>query len=106
MKNNVLKNGEASKNLSRNVGDTSSDSWDSQMKPRLKRVLGHVEEEALKKLEICLINTMAMICSTCQVEDRLQAWGLNDITVKYMGGCKFLIDIKDPELKSKLQLQE
>ncbi|KAK8495130.1 hypothetical protein V6N12_047126 [Hibiscus sabdariffa] len=29
------------------------------MKPRLKRVLGHVEEEALKKLKKCLIGTLA-----------------------------------------------
>ncbi|KAK8630032.1 hypothetical protein V6N13_078843 [Hibiscus sabdariffa] len=36
MKNNVLKNGEASKILSRSVGDTSIDSQDSQMKPCLK----------------------------------------------------------------------
>ncbi|KAL4366696.1 hypothetical protein GQ457_05G034330 [Hibiscus cannabinus] len=106
MKNNVLKNEEASKIISRTVGNMSSDSQDSQMKPRLKRVLGHVEEEALKKLEKCLIGTMATVCSTCQVQDRLQAWGLNDVTVKYMGGCRFLIDIKDQEVKSKLQLQE
>ncbi|KAL4364313.1 hypothetical protein GQ457_04G009840 [Hibiscus cannabinus] len=86
MKNNVLKNEEASKIISRTVGNMSSDSQDSQMKPRLKRVLGHVEEEALKKLEKCLIGTMATVCSTCQVQDRLQAWGLNDVTVKYMGG--------------------
>ncbi|KAK8506282.1 hypothetical protein V6N11_082356 [Hibiscus sabdariffa] len=51
MKNNVLKNGEASKNQSRSVGDTSSDSRDSHMKPCLKRVVGHVEEESLKNLE-------------------------------------------------------
>ncbi|KAL4387838.1 hypothetical protein GQ457_09G008020 [Hibiscus cannabinus] len=86
MKNNVLKNEEASKIISRTVGNMSSDSQDSQMKPRLKRVLGHVEEEALKKLEKCLIGTMATVCSTCQVQDHLHAWGLNDVTVKYMGG--------------------
>ncbi|KAK8620183.1 hypothetical protein V6N13_066665 [Hibiscus sabdariffa] len=51
MKNNVLKNGEASKNQSRSVGDTSSDSRNSYMKPYLKRVVGHVEEESLKNLE-------------------------------------------------------
>ncbi|KAK8631083.1 hypothetical protein V6N13_079847 [Hibiscus sabdariffa] len=72
MKNNVLKHGEASKILSRSVGDTSSDFQDSLMKPCLKRVLGHVEEEALKKLEKYLIGTMATVCSTCQVQDRLQ----------------------------------
>ncbi|KAK8558079.1 hypothetical protein V6N13_073758 [Hibiscus sabdariffa] len=49
---------------------------------------------------------MATVCNTSQVKDRLQTWGLNDVTVKYMGGCKFLIDIKDQELSSRLQIQE
>ncbi|KAK8609495.1 hypothetical protein V6N13_061943 [Hibiscus sabdariffa] len=82
------------------------DSRDTLTKTRLKRVLGHVDEEALMKLEKYLIGTMATVCSTSQVEDRLQAWGLNDVIVKYMGGCRFLIDIKDQELKRKLQLQD
>ncbi|KAL4377449.1 hypothetical protein GQ457_02G034240 [Hibiscus cannabinus] len=49
---------------------------------------------------------MATVCSTSQVEDRLHAWGLHGVTVKYMGGCKFLIDIMDQELFSQLQVQE
>ncbi|KAK8632342.1 hypothetical protein V6N13_072736 [Hibiscus sabdariffa] len=88
MKNNELRNRETGKNLNIHVGESSSDSRDTLRKPRLKRVLGHVDEEALKKLEKCLIGTMATVCSTSQVEDRLQAWGQNDVIVKYMGGCE------------------
>ncbi|KAK8648313.1 hypothetical protein V6N13_129070 [Hibiscus sabdariffa] len=106
MKNNELRNRETRKNLNIRVAESSSVSPDTLTQPRLKRVLGHVDEEALKKLEKCLIDTMATVCSTSQVEDPLQAWGLNDVTVKYMGGRRFLIDIKDQELKSKLQLQD
>ncbi|KAK8548760.1 hypothetical protein V6N12_061666 [Hibiscus sabdariffa] len=59
MKNNELKNRETGNNLNIHVGESSSDSWDTLGKPRLKRVLGHVDEEVLKKLEKCLIGTMA-----------------------------------------------
>ncbi|KAL4348833.1 hypothetical protein GQ457_17G003060 [Hibiscus cannabinus] len=103
VKNRVSKNGESSKNQSKCIGEMSSDSRDSLKKPCLKRIMGHVEDEALRKLERCLIGTMATVCNTSQVEDRLQAWGLNDVTVKYMGGCRFL---KDQELISRLQIQE
>ncbi|KAK8686066.1 hypothetical protein V6N13_125093 [Hibiscus sabdariffa] len=71
MKNNELRNRETGKNLNIRVGESSSDSWETLMKPRLKRVLGHVDEEALKNLEKCLIGTMAAVCGTSQVEDRL-----------------------------------
>ncbi|KAK8671541.1 hypothetical protein V6N13_038135 [Hibiscus sabdariffa] len=67
---------------------------------------GHVEDETLRKLRKCLIGTMETVCSTSQVKDHLQAWGLNDITVKYMGGCRFLIDIKDQDLSTRLQIQQ
>ncbi|KAK8643661.1 hypothetical protein V6N13_012944 [Hibiscus sabdariffa] len=88
------------------IDETVCDSQDSLKKPKLKRILGYVEEEALRDLNKCLIDTMASVCSTSQVLDHLQAWGLNDITIKFMGGRKFLIDIKDQELFSQLQIQE
>ncbi|KAK8608781.1 hypothetical protein V6N13_024194 [Hibiscus sabdariffa] len=44
--------------------------------------------------------------STSQVSDRLQAWGLSEVTVKYIGGCKFLIDIRDQELFNQLKIQD
>ncbi|KAL4347234.1 hypothetical protein GQ457_17G021110 [Hibiscus cannabinus] len=91
IKSNVLINGEASKNISRSV--------DSQLKPRLKRVLGLVEEEALKKLEKCLISTMETLCSTGQVDDRLQTWGLNNVTIKDLGGSRFIIEVQVDELE-------
>ncbi|KAK8982518.1 hypothetical protein V6N11_046438 [Hibiscus sabdariffa] len=59
MKNNELRNRETGKNLNIRVGESSSVSPDTLTQPRLKRVLGHVDEEALKKLEKCLIGTMA-----------------------------------------------
>ncbi|KAK8615170.1 hypothetical protein V6N13_068951 [Hibiscus sabdariffa] len=52
MKNNVLKNGEASKNQSRSVGDTSSDFWDSHMKPRLKFLIDIKDQELKSKLQL------------------------------------------------------
>ncbi|KAK8690674.1 hypothetical protein V6N13_074205 [Hibiscus sabdariffa] len=106
VKNRVSKNVETTNNQSKCIGERSSESCDSLKKPCRKRILGHVEEEAIRKLKKCLVGTMATVCSTSQVEDRLQTWGLNDVTVKYMGGCKFLIGIKDQELSSRLQIQE
>ncbi|KAK8644104.1 hypothetical protein V6N13_123420 [Hibiscus sabdariffa] len=84
----------------------SSESRDSLKKPCLKRVLGHVEDEALRKLNKFLIGTMTTVCSTSQVENHLQALGLNCVTVKYLGGFRFLIDIMDQKLFSQLQVQE
>ncbi|KAL4312579.1 hypothetical protein GQ457_01G025640 [Hibiscus cannabinus] len=91
IKSNVLNNGEASKNISRSV--------DNQLKPRLKRVLGLVEEEALKKLEKCLISTVETLCSAGQVDDRLQTWGLNNVTIKDLGGSRFIIEVQVDELE-------
>ncbi|KAK8643660.1 hypothetical protein V6N13_012943 [Hibiscus sabdariffa] len=71
------------------VDETVCDSQDSLKKPILKRILRYVEEEALRDVNKCLIGTMASLCSTSQVLNRLQAWGLNDITIKFMGGQLF-----------------
>ncbi|KAK9002504.1 hypothetical protein V6N11_025178 [Hibiscus sabdariffa] len=94
IKSNLLNNGEASKNISRSV--------DNQLKPRLKRVLWFVEEEALKKLKKCLIDTMETLCNTCQVDDHLQTWGLNNFTIKDIGGCRFIIEVQLDELEHTL----
>ncbi|KAL4325116.1 hypothetical protein GQ457_11G023060 [Hibiscus cannabinus] len=88
------------------VGETSSESLDSLNKPRLKRIIGFIEDEALRKLNKCLIGTMKTVCNTSQVVDRLQAWGLNGITVEHLGDCKFLIDISDQELFSHIHVHE
>ncbi|KAK8547046.1 hypothetical protein V6N13_099791 [Hibiscus sabdariffa] len=47
-----------------------------------KKVQGHIEEETLRKLESCLVGTMATICSSSNVEERLNRWGLGDVKVK------------------------
>ncbi|KAK8663511.1 hypothetical protein V6N13_083327 [Hibiscus sabdariffa] len=68
-----------------------------------KRVIGHIEEETLWKLGRCLIGTMATVCSSSMVEERLNKWGLGEITVKSLGGRDFLIEINDPELYKLLE---
>ncbi|KAK8650147.1 hypothetical protein V6N13_139796 [Hibiscus sabdariffa] len=57
-----------------------------------KKVQGHIEEETLCKLERCLVGTMATVCSSSNVAERLNRWGLGD------GGRSFLIEMKDQEL--------
>ncbi|KAK8598800.1 hypothetical protein V6N13_076746 [Hibiscus sabdariffa] len=68
-----------------------------------KRIPGYVEEETLWKLRNCLIGTMAMICSTRLVEERLHKWGLGELVVKKMGSRRFLIEFKDRELFKLLE---
>ncbi|KAK8615683.1 hypothetical protein V6N13_017266 [Hibiscus sabdariffa] len=70
-----------------------------------KRIQGYVEEETLWKLRNCLIGTMAMICSTRLVEERLHNWGLGELVVKKMGSRRFLIEFKDHELFKFLEGQ-
>ncbi|KAK8662432.1 hypothetical protein V6N13_092006 [Hibiscus sabdariffa] len=68
-----------------------------------KRVIGHIEEETLWKLGRCLIGTMATVCSSSMVKERLNKWGLGEITVKSLGGRDFFIEINDPELYKLLE---
>ncbi|KAK8655657.1 hypothetical protein V6N13_108229 [Hibiscus sabdariffa] len=65
---------------------------------KVTRVEGFVEEEALTKLRKCAVGTMATVCSIKSVEDRLQGWGFGELSIKSMGGRRFLIEFKDQEL--------
>ncbi|KAK8658063.1 hypothetical protein V6N13_036278 [Hibiscus sabdariffa] len=106
LKFRVLKNGESSKNQSKYIGDMSNSPRDSLKKSCLKRIQGHVEEEAIKKLKMCFIGKTTTRYSTSQVEERLLARGLKDVSVKFMGGCSFLINLNAQELSSNLHLHE
>ncbi|KAK8665180.1 hypothetical protein V6N13_005354 [Hibiscus sabdariffa] len=79
---------------------------ESSEEKSLRRILGHVEEEALWKLNKCAIGKMATVCSSNSVEERLHGWGLGEINVKSMGGRWFLIEFKDQELFQFLKEQD
>ncbi|KAL4295479.1 hypothetical protein GQ457_12G002800 [Hibiscus cannabinus] len=64
----------------------------------LKRVEGFIEEEALIKLNKCAVGTMATVCNISSVENRLQNWGFGELSIKSMGGSRFLIEFKDQDL--------
>ncbi|KAE8726444.1 hypothetical protein F3Y22_tig00006886pilonHSYRG00006 [Hibiscus syriacus] len=59
---------------------------------------GEVDENAVCKLKKCLVGTMATICSSSQVKDRLRAGGLGEIRIKFLGWRDFLVEIDDDEL--------
>ncbi|XP_039052593.1 polyadenylate-binding protein 5-like [Hibiscus syriacus] len=83
-----------------------SDGFKEKVMRRLKTVQGHVDEESLRKLEKRLIGTMATVCNSNQVEDRLRAGGLGELKTKYLGGRDFLIEIEDPGLYSFMKEQK
>ncbi|KAK8693626.1 hypothetical protein V6N13_071201 [Hibiscus sabdariffa] len=85
-------------------GTSSKQSYWSGEK-ELKRIEGFIEEEALNKLYRCAMGTMATVCSISSVENRLQNWGLGEISIKRMGGRRFLIEFKDHELYEFLKEQ-
>ncbi|KAE8696464.1 hypothetical protein F3Y22_tig00110670pilonHSYRG00065 [Hibiscus syriacus] len=74
------------------------DNKEEQALRRSKCVQGEVDENAVCKLQKCLVGTMAIVCSSSQVEDRLRAGGLGEIRVKFLGGRDFLVEIDDDEL--------
>ncbi|KAK8578612.1 hypothetical protein V6N13_100440 [Hibiscus sabdariffa] len=68
-----------------------------------KRVVGMVEIEALWKFKRCLVGTMPTVCSVRSVMERLHKWGLSEITIKRMGGKKYLLSFEDDELYMMLE---
>ncbi|KAK8487300.1 hypothetical protein V6N13_093429 [Hibiscus sabdariffa] len=42
---------------------------------------------------------METLCSAGQVDDRLQTWGLNNVTIKDLGGSRFIIEVQVDELE-------
>ncbi|KAK8648974.1 hypothetical protein V6N13_129715 [Hibiscus sabdariffa] len=68
-----------------------------------KRVVGMVETEALWKFKRCLVVTMPTVCSVRSVMERLHKWDLSEITVKRMGGKKYLLSFEDDELYMMLE---
>ncbi|KAK8585595.1 hypothetical protein V6N13_050572 [Hibiscus sabdariffa] len=96
------------KNKGLEAGETKSGGSEDRkevLEKGVRLIQGHVEEETLKRLGKCLVGTMAIPCTTKQVEDRLSEWGLGEIVVKRLGGRYFLLEIKDQELCSLLEEQ-
>ncbi|KAL4311091.1 hypothetical protein GQ457_01G056380 [Hibiscus cannabinus] len=71
----------------------------SQREEHKRKVVGHVIDEDLWKLQRCLIGEMAMVCSVQSVVKRLEQWGLNGIKVQRMGGKDQSIDVGRPSKK-------
>ncbi|KAK8676434.1 hypothetical protein V6N13_142008 [Hibiscus sabdariffa] len=70
------------KNKGLEAGETKSGGSEDRkevLEKGARLIQGHVEEETLKRLGKCLVGTMAIPCSTKQVEDRLSEWGLGEI---------------------------
>ncbi|KAL4346807.1 hypothetical protein GQ457_17G025350 [Hibiscus cannabinus] len=75
----------------------------SQREEHKRKVVGHVIDEDLWKLQRCLIGEMAMVCSVQSVVKRLEQWGLNGIKVQRMGGKVFLLSFEDEDLYIMLE---
>ncbi|KAL4309158.1 hypothetical protein GQ457_01G002270 [Hibiscus cannabinus] len=71
----------------------------SQREEHKRKVVGHVIDEDLWKLQRCLIGEMAMVCSVHSVVKRLEQWGLNGIKVHRMGGKDQSKDVGRPSKK-------
>ncbi|KAK8681820.1 hypothetical protein V6N13_054221 [Hibiscus sabdariffa] len=78
-------------------GGEKSGECSAQNRKGLKFVQGHVDEESLSILNNCLIGKMAAVL------DRLHRWGLGEISVRYMGGRYYILEIKDDELFQMLK---
>ncbi|KAE8684235.1 Detected protein of unknown function [Hibiscus syriacus] len=63
-----------------------------------KEVLGHVDEEEVRKLRRCLVGEMAGVCSVGSIVGRLHNWGLGEIRVQRLRGNFFLLTIEDEDL--------
>ncbi|KAK8708209.1 hypothetical protein V6N13_059253 [Hibiscus sabdariffa] len=70
---------------------------------KCKKVIGHVEEEELWKLQKCLVGETSMVCSVQYLAKRLEAWGLNGIKILRMGGKLFLLTFEDEDLYIMLE---
>ncbi|KAK8544688.1 hypothetical protein V6N13_045768 [Hibiscus sabdariffa] len=70
---------------------------------KLKRIIGHVENEDLWKLRRCLVGVMDTVCSVFSIHNRLLKWGLGEINVQRLGAKRYLLTILDEELSLMLE---
>ncbi|KAK8705944.1 hypothetical protein V6N13_049528 [Hibiscus sabdariffa] len=54
-----------------------------------KRIIGHIEEEDLWNLRLCLVGTTATVCNVNNIQSRLADWGFGGINVQRLGGKAF-----------------
>ncbi|KAE8676761.1 hypothetical protein F3Y22_tig00111582pilonHSYRG01032 [Hibiscus syriacus] len=71
---------------------------ETQTRRRSRSIQGVIDDEVVRKLQKCLVGTMATVCSSTQVVDRLRAGGLGEVRIKFMGGRDFLLEFMDEEL--------
>lgn len=55
-----------------------------------KVVKGHIEDEQLQKLQMCLVMEVATFCETESLVDRMAKMGLGEVGVKRIRGNYFL----------------
>ncbi|KAK8626681.1 hypothetical protein V6N13_134314 [Hibiscus sabdariffa] len=78
--------------------------WEAVTGSRVKekrKIIGHVVDEDLWKLQRCLVGEMANVCSVHSITLRLQEWGLNGINNS--GGKTFLLSFEDDDLYIMLE---
>ncbi|KAE8704718.1 Polyadenylate-binding protein-interacting protein 9 [Hibiscus syriacus] len=79
----------------KSIGEEGSEAHASR---RSRTIQGVIDDDVVRKLQKCMVDTMATVCSSTQVEERLSAGGLVDVKTKFLGGRDFLIEIVDDEL--------
>ncbi|KAL4303168.1 hypothetical protein GQ457_10G019730 [Hibiscus cannabinus] len=106
-KENLHEQGSSKKEDSQNYGKerTLDTNLEEMATLDLKRITGFIEEEALFKLNKCAVGTMASVCNTSYVEDKLLNWGFGELSIKSLGGRWFLIEFKDQGLFDFLKEQ-
>ncbi|KAE8699091.1 hypothetical protein F3Y22_tig00110596pilonHSYRG00035 [Hibiscus syriacus] len=79
----------------KSIGDEDSEANASRRR-RVIQVI--IDDDVVQKLQKCLVGTMATVCSSTQVEERLSAGSLGEVKTKFLGESDFLIEIVDDEL--------
>ncbi|KAK8675583.1 hypothetical protein V6N13_033649 [Hibiscus sabdariffa] len=65
---------------------------------KIRKVLGHIEEEDLRKLKRCLVGESSTWVSISIIQNKLIKRGLGDIKVQRLGGNLYLLSFEDDDL--------
>ncbi|XVF07730.1 hypothetical protein REPUB_Repub06bG0165000 [Reevesia pubescens] len=86
------------------VDATSEDSLDLALANR-PSCLGVVDEEAIHKLENCLVGVARDYYETGSLMENFRMSGVFDVSVKKISGRQFLIEFEDIDLRNKMEEQ-